>query len=64
MHKTFLQLYSMDWVHIDPQKELLKSLDKMTFLSHKSNKVYCLTRKILKCNSLVKKICLFLQKDT
>ena len=26
--------------------------------------VYCLTRKTLKCNSLVQKICMFLQKET
>ena len=26
--------------------------------------VYCLTRKTLRCNSLVQKICMFLQKET
>ena len=36
----------------------------MTFLSHKSKLVYCLTRKTLRCNGLVHKICMFLQKET
>ena len=37
MHKIFLQLYCMKWVPRDSQKEILNYLDKMMFLSHKSN---------------------------
>ena len=37
MHKTFLQLYCMIWVSKYPPKEMLNLLDKIIFLSHKSN---------------------------
>ena len=37
MHKIFSQIYCMKRVPGDTQKEMLNELDKMTFLSHKSN---------------------------
>ena len=48
-------------------RELTKGNTQLTrqneFSSTKIKLVYCLTRKTLRCNSLVQKICMFIQKE-
>ena len=63
MYKIFLQLYCMKWVP-GPTTGNAQLIRQNDFSFTEIKLVYCLTRKTLKCNSLVQKICLFPQKET